>query len=274
MLSFGFIIPLRPRSQSADWEQTLMLLNRTIASVLKQTYRRLQVYVIYTDMPTEKIADERVQYIPFPYGFQDWESLTNQEALMLQMKSKIKAVRRWDKGRKVTYGSKLAKEAGCNYLMTLDSDDLLSCNFLNHLVNDTKNQHCAGWFMDCGYVYKEGSNSLMYVPRHMCGLNGSTHVLRADLVTIPDLQSLNWQDFNLFTDHGWVRERVRKNFQVTLRPIPKPMLVYVVHQSNMSQVNEKEFGFNVKALLKKLLRTRRLTAALRAEFSLPDKHVI
>lgn len=267
-MRFGIIIPLRPQSESTDWEGDVALLNRTIGSVLRQTYTELAVYVVYTDKPTELSADARVQYVPFPFGFQQWEELSNREALLLKMKFKQKAARRWDKGRKVCYGSKVAKESGCDYLMVLDSDDLLSKHFFRYLFSRACEGRLAGWYMDRGYLYREGSRFLLRVPKHMTGLNGSTHVLRADLVRIPDFDSTDWADYNQFTDHGWVRYRVEEEYGEKMEAITTDMLVYVVHSSNMSGVYQKEFGFNLKAIVKRLLRSKLLTRALKEEFML------
>jgi hypothetical protein len=274
MCHFGFIIPLRPKSESSDWNRDMALLNRTLQALLRQTYSGFTIYVVYTDAPLGMPEDGRINYVPFPFAFKPWEELPNKEDLLLKVKVKEKAARRWDKGRKVSYGSGLAKEAGCDYLMALDSDDLLSRHFLAYISSKASEASCAGWYMDKGYLYKDGSRSLVYVPRHMTGLNGSTHVLRSDLVAIPDFDSTEWGDYNLFTDHGWVRFRVKETYGATLEEIPQPMLVYVIHASNMSGVYQKEFGSHWKAIVKRIIRRRRLTKILREEFCIDSLPVL
>ena len=125
-----------------------------------------------------------------------------------------------------------------------------------------------GWYMDKGYLYRQHSTFLIRVPKYMCGLNGSTHVLRADCVEIPDFNSLLWADYSLFIDHGWVRGRMEKYYNATLQAVPTKMLVYVVHRSNMSNVYEKEFGLNLKAIVKRIVRYVPLTKKLRDEFNI------
>lgn len=268
MINFAFVIPFRPKTESVDWDEDNALLERTVTSVLRQTYTNLKVYVVYTDAPEMQLIDERLTYVEFPLGHQSWSDMKNRDDLMWKFKSEIKAMRRWDKARKICYGSKLAKDSGCDYIMALDSDDLLSKNFLSYLAASSRNKSCKGWYMDRGYLYKQGAGYLVRVPRYMCGLNGSTHVLHADLVVIPDFASLSWADYSLFTDHGWVRERIRKYYNIVLEPVPTAMLVYVVHRSNMSEVYEKEFGYNLKAIVKRLLRSARLTKKLREDFNI------
>lgn len=268
MTSFAFVIPFRPKAESADWEEDTRLLKRTVTSILRQTYPNLKVYVVYTDDPAIQVTDERVLYVQFPFGHQSWNEMRNRDNLFLRFKSEIKAERRWDKARKICYGSKLAKEAGCDYLMALDSDDLLSKNFLHYLSSRSHNSVCMGWYLDKGYLYRQNSNFLIRVPRYMCDLNGSTHVLHSTLVNIPDFNSLNWADYSQFTDHGWLRKRIKKDFNVMLEAVPTAMLVYVVHKSNMSQVYQKEYGFTLKAIVKRLLRGLWLTKRLREEFTI------
>jgi hypothetical protein len=268
MTQFAFIIPLRPKVESADWHSDKVLLNRTIESVLRQTYTNLRVYILYTDAPDLKLNDPRLVYVEFPFGYQSWGDLKNREDLFAKFKSEQKAVRRWDKARKLCYGSKLAKEAGCHYIMALDSDDLLSKHFLAYLFSTADDNKCMGWYLDKGYLYREGAGFLIRVPRFMCGLNGSTHMLHNNLVEIPDFDSIDWNKYNLFTDHGWVRERMKKYYDADLVPVPKAMLVYVVHRSNMSQVYQKEFGFNLKAIVKRIVRGVKLTTALCDEFNI------
>ncbi len=268
MIRFALLIPFKPKAESANWEEDNRLLNRTICSVLQQSYPHFKVFVLYTDVPKLQVADPRIEYVTFPYGFLSWEELPNREELFTKFKSKQKTVRRWDKGRKLSYAAKLAKEEGYDYLMALDSDDLLSKQFLAYLFSRAFKGECAGWYVDKGYLYKEGSVFLQIVPRHMTGLNGSTHVLRSDLVRVPDFNSLDWGDYNLFTDHGWIRYRVQEEYGVLLEAIPKPMLIYVVHTSNMSGVCQKEFGSHWKAIVKRLFRTVLLTAKHRDEFNI------
>lgn len=245
------------------------MLKQTIESVLRQTYSAFKVFVIYTDVPDFIIANEQVEYIPFQYGYQTYDEIENKDLLYQKFKRSSKmVVRRWDKGRKLTYGSKLAKQQGYDYIMALDADDLLSNQILTYLATDAEQHQRKGWFMEKCYLYKEVTNYLLKVPKDVRFLNGSTHVLHRDLVEIPDFNSPHWDDYNLFTDHGWVRERIKKYYNVELTPLPVPMLVYVVHQSNMSNVDQKEFGLNFKSIIKRILRFVPLTKKLSHEFNI------
>ena len=95
-------------------------------------------------------------------------------------------------------------------------------------------------------------------------------MLAAELVTTPDFRSLDWQDYNLFTDHSWLRERIETNYGYKLAPVPKPMHVYVVHDSNMSIISQKEYSFTLKSIVKRLLRSVFITRKMRDEFYLAE----
>lgn len=269
MTQFAIIIPFRPKAESTDWTNECDLLQQTILSVTQQTYTGFKVFVVYTDLPEKLVTDERVEYVLFPYGYQSYEDIETREELFLKFKKSTKmVVRRWDKARKLTYGSKLAKEAGCDYIMALDADDRLSNRFLAYLKKDTEQNERKGWYMETGYLHRQQTNYLMRVPKGMRFLNGSTHVLHADLIKIPDFSSTDWQDYNLFTDHGWVKQRVEDQQGAILHRIPFEALVYIVHNSNISKVYKKEYGLSFKNIVKKIVRGVWLSNKLRKEFGI------
>ena len=268
MLKFAVIIPFRPKAESIDWVRESSLLRKTITSVLRQTYPALEIFVLYTDRPSDTIEHEQISYVELPFGHQSYEEIPIKEELRIKFKSEKMVVRRWDKARKLTYGCKLAKEKGFHYVMALDADDLLSKYFFAKLAADSDQGRCPGWFMHKGYIYKPGTSYLMLVPTLMRFLNGSTHVLRSDLIPIPEFSSTNWLDYSLFTDHGWIKDRIKKYLNIDLLPITEPMLVYVVHGSNISKVNAKEYGLSFKNIVKRILRGRFLTKRRKEEFGI------
>lgn len=265
-LKFAVVIPFRPKTESSNWEQESRLLDQTVQSVLAQTYQHIKVFVVCTDVPFYQVADERVCYEHLPFPYQPFAAIPIHQELLQKFKSEKMVVRRWDKARKITWGCKLAKEEGFDYIMSLDADDLLSKHFFARLAAASEEGKCPGWYMHSGYLYKRGTKYLMLVPKLMRFLNGSTHVLRSDLIRIPDFDSVSWYDYSLFTDHGWIKERFKKYLQIDLQRIDEPMLVYVVHESNISKVHEKEYARTLKNFVKRILRGRLLTAARKAEF--------
>ncbi len=265
---FAIIVPFRPQSQSVYWERENELLKRTVSSVLRQTYSYVKVFVVYTDEPAHLFTDERIEYVPFPFGYQSFEEIPAKEDLMQRFKSEKMVIRRWDKARKICWGSIKAKEQGFDYIMVLDADDLISKYLFEHLASESLNNSVPGWYMHKGYLYKPGTSFFMLVPKLMRFLNGSTHILRSDLVTIPDFNSIDWLDYNLFTDHGWLKARLKEYNNVDLLPIKKPLLVYVAHGSNISKVYQKEFSKTFKNFVKLILRGRFLSKSKKDEFNI------
>ncbi|MFY7839493.1 MAG: hypothetical protein ACOVP7_04410, partial [Lacibacter sp.] len=270
MIQFALIIPFRPKSESQNWETENEILYQTVHSLLHQTYNHIHIYVVYTDKPTFEIADSRLTVVEFPYGFKPYEAIECREALMQRFKSEKLVVRRWDKGRKLSYGAMLAKQNGADYIMAFDSDDRISKYFFERLNQSAGNNKPAGWYIEKGFLFKEGTNYLLRVAKNMRSYNGSTHVLRNDLVPIPDFNSLDWDDFNLFTDHGWIKDRMKDTYGAELQPVTHYSLVYVVHGSNMSKINS-EFKFSLKNAAKRIVRGVWLNNDLRREFFLAPR---
>lgn len=268
MVKFAIIIPFRPKTESVNWENESALLQKTIRSVLQQTYKGIEVFVVFNDEPSQQIIDDRVHYIQFPYGHESYDKISIKDELFQKFKSEKMVVRRWDKARKLTYGCKLAKEQNFHYMMALDADDLLSKHLFSKLAAASDEGECPGWYMEKGYVYKPPTRYLIRVPKQMRFLNGSTHILRSDIIKVPDFNSTDWQDFNLFTDHGWIKDRLKNYLSLELKPVEDAMLVYVVHQSNISKIDAKEYGFGVKTIIKRIIRFVPLTRRLREEFNI------
>lgn len=270
MIKIAVIIPFRSASSSKDWVAESAILKRTVQSVLNQTYGHFKVFIIYTDAPLDQVKDARVEYVQIPYPFQDLDQIDHRDELMKLFKSEKLVVARWDKGKKISYGSKLAKEAGCDYLMSLDSDDLLSNKLFAYCVSEASKKKCSGWYAEKGYIYQDGSNYLIRVPKLMRYINGSSHILKSEFVEIPDFVSTKWEDYNLFTDHGWTKQRIKETYNEIIEPIPFPVITYVAHKSNISKINS-EFGFQVRKIAKRIIRGVWLTRKLKAEFNIALK---
>lgn len=266
--TIDFVIPLKPKIKSGNWSDDCKVLNKTLQSLINQISPHFRAYVIYSDMPDFILEDKRIQYIHFPYGFQEFKDIPQKEILLKDCKTENMVVRRWDKGRKVTYGSKIAIENNCHYIMSLDADDLVSNKLVEFIENNHRNYKVPGWIIDKGYVYKENSRYLVRVPRKMNYLNGSTIILHTNLIKIPDFSSAKYLDYNLFTDHGWAYDRMKIEYGVELELVKFPAVVYVVHGNNASFINRSEFGFTIKNVIKRILRGVFITSRIKNEFSL------
>ena len=125
-----------------------------------------------------------------------------------------------------------------------------------------------GFYIEKGYLFKNGSGSLIKINEGMQNYNGSTHILRADLVKIPDFTKGVWIDYNLFTSHGWIISRIKELYGLDMKPIPFPAVIYVAHDNNISKVNPTTLWEGVKYFFKMLLNGKKITEEIKKEFSL------
>jgi hypothetical protein len=264
----GFVIPMKPKHKSNDWDSDCAVLEKTLESILNQTSPHYRVYVVYHDLPLFLKEDLRITYVPLPFAFSEFEQIPHSEYLLKRFKTEKMAVRRWDKGRKVTYGSSLAVADQCSYIMSLDADDRVSKYLVRHIEDHSDHCKKPGWMIDKGYVYKEGTSYLIRVPEKLYMINGSSAIIKADLIRIPDFSSTSYLDYNFFTDHGWVYERLKDEMGVTLEFLQFPAIAYIVHSNNVSHVDDFMYGFSFRKLMKRILRGVRLTPQLQDEFTL------
>ncbi len=263
----GFVIPFKPQSQSNDWADDNRLLNRTIRCILNQTCSEFRVYVVYTDEPLTRIQDPKLKYIQYPDPFRNYDEIPDAEKYFHLFKRKLFMARFYDKGKKVTYGSSFAKEDGCAYIMNVDSDDLISIRIVEYIKENNRNKEVDGWYIPLGYIWEDHSR-LILRQNQMQNFNGSTHIIRQDIVWVPDWSSTNWSDYSLFAAHGWVVNRLKEHFDKTLLPLPFRGVVYVAHKNNDSKIKQSMSSVNLKSLAKKILRGWLLTKRLKQEFSL------
>lgn len=267
-LLLGFIIPLKPRKESMDWDNDVRLLQKTLRSVVNQTNSSFKVYVVYTDEPLQKTDHPRVKYIAYPFPFMEYDDVDAANPGEFLPSATRLVERRFDKGRKIMYGCRIAKEEGCKYLMNVDADDLVSNRIAAHIASHNEGGECAGWFIPKGYVWNEAENRL-YRQSKMHLFNGSTHILSSKLLPIPEPDATHWQNFNWFVAHGWTRIRFQDKLGAALRPLPFYGVVYVVHPTNISGVMKSVSEKSIKGIIKRLFLRKRITSAIRAEFNLP-----
>lgn len=261
----GFIIPIKPKRFSRDWDQDNLLLERTLKSMLQQTDKRFKIFIIYNEKPEIKIADTRINWIHFEFDFIQVEGIEDYESLIKKWYSPDYATKMFDKGRKIMYGCRFAIEAECNYLMAVDSDDLVSNGIVSLVNNQTGS--CAGWVVRKGYMHIEGTRFFLK-NRAIQNINGSTHIVRSDLVKLPDMKSRLFVDFNFFEAHGYLYQRIIDVYNQKLSTLPFYGIVYVIHSNNSSGIKEILSLNKIKTILKIILRGRFINKSLKNTFGI------
>ena len=262
----GFIVPIKPKQHSRNWQLDNLLLERTVKSIFNQKNKNFKVVIVYNDLPEIKFTAPNLYFQQYHYGdfsigqIEDWEDRKKWYAPAY-------AERMMDKGRKILLGCKLAKELGCTYLMSVDSDDLVS-NRLAGFVFDNHFKKSAGWRFVNGYMYEDGS--MIVIKNHQIwGMNGSTHIIREDLVDVPDLET-NFKlfDYSLFEGHAYTLQRIKDFYNETLETLPFYGVIYTIHKNNHSNVRDIISAPTLKQIVKKIIRGKLVTKKIREEFSL------
>src|SRR5665647_415111 len=237
----GFVIPFKPKAESANWELDLLLLKRTVATILRNNSTNIYVYVICSNLIDLKIPDNRLKILSYPFSVFPITELADFESLLSRHYDSLYLKRHLDKSRKIMWGCKLAKDDKCNYIMNVDSDDLVSKKLINFLL--TQDIGLPGWYIPKGYVYHEKARRLFKVPKNMHFLNGSTHIINHNLINVPDNDTKNWNEINFFTDHGYLKERLRINKGIELIPISFFAIIYCRNGiSNISEPHVASFS--------------------------------
>lgn len=260
----GFIVPVKPRQYSKNWQLDTLVLERTLKSVCQQDSDEFKVVLVYNEKPEINFEHKNLHFLNFPYEevtvaeISDWEERK-------QWYSPVFAERMMDKSRKITLGCEMAKSLGCTYLMGVDSDDLVSKK-LASFVSSYSRQDLPGWRIMKGFVYEE--NGVIAVKnKNIWQMNGSTHIIRADLVKIPDFNTdFNLFDYSLFQSHVYTYQRLIDFEKEKLQEVPFYGVIYLIHNNNYSEVKKIISANWLKSMLKKLLFGRLMTRRLREEF--------
>lgn len=267
MPTIGFIIPLKSKTVSKNWELEVALLNRTLQSVCNQTNQNFKVYVVYNQLPNITFKHPNINYIEFPYKYVTIDEITDYDSFGKQYYHPAFAVGIMDKIRKVAYGCKHAKNDTCKYLMVVDSDDLIANNIVSFVQSQVIN-NAPGWFINKGYIFKEGSSLMVRQPKNMQLLNGSTHIIRSDFYVVPNFDNLDMWPYSFFEAHGYLADRIKQFYNEQILPLPFYAVVYVVHRNNWSGIGSLAKIDTIKKMVKQLLYFQWLSTSLKKQFGI------
>jgi hypothetical protein len=168
----SFVIPVRHQASVADWPSVKAKLATTLRSVAAQTSGPWNGAVVANqgaDLPEVPHRFEVVR-VHLPY-----RSLPDPACDIEAFYSAI----RDDKGRRVLAGLLHLRPSG--HVMVVDYDDLVHRE-LAGFVSDAPDAN--GWFFDAGYLFS-GSRLLYRHPREFFEFCGTSHIVRADLLDLP-----------------------------------------------------------------------------------------
>ena len=262
----GFIIPFKAKVKSKNWEVDCHFLANTLNSICNQLDNNYLVYVVYTDLPVNLTKNEKIIFIYFPYSFIDNEELKRVELKTDPNSEFVIDERMFDQGKRILFGCKKARKDGCNFFMSVDADDLISNRISSFISQNSKEK--IGWFVNQGYLLKNGTPLLIKINKNMDYLNCSTHIIHESLIPEVNFNSNKIEDFSFFSSHGYLRERIRIIKNETLKPLPFKALIYFIHDSNWSGFGTSMKKKWFKTFGKYVIFGKFLNASIKREFGI------
>jgi hypothetical protein len=260
-MALGFIIPLKSRKVSEDWNITSMLLNQTISSIRNQTSKDIEIIVVCHERPI--LSPENIKLVQF---FDcDHE---------LQRKNHIGEITHYkqidyiqDKTMKITLGLKqMGTNQAINYYMVLDADDLIH----KDLAEFVNRQHDPnGYIIKNGYEYFT-TRQLIVNRKDMDKICGSTTILHRRHVTLPPVinETTIWKHpWGLFSHADM--DLAFANRSHPLSCIPFPAVMYILDHGQNASIEFR--GGNIKKIkksIKLLLKARKPSPELMKFFGI------
>jgi len=152
-------------------KRSVMFLD-TLDSVLNQSETDLRVVIVANEPPECALPDDpRIEVVRV--GFPPATTLGRPSDVGIEA----------DKGAKLGVGTSVAMRYRPTHLMFVDSDDFIHRDIAALAAAHPEK---SGWFADSGYLHQRGSRSVRLLHEGFHLRNGSTHVMRADILAVPD----------------------------------------------------------------------------------------
>ena len=101
----GFVVPIKPRRFSSNWDKDNRLLERTLGAILNQTNGGFKIFIPYTDKPEISFDHPAICWIPFDLPFVETKDIVDFETRVKRwMPDPVYVSKMFDKGRKIMLG--------------------------------------------------------------------------------------------------------------------------------------------------------------------------
>jgi len=247
-----FLIPLRSKQSSKNWEQVERLFNATLASVFNQTDPAFRVIVACHEKPElDRTYDDRLSFIQATYPP---PMVTSQHLT--------------DKFYKKRLLVNQALVSGASYIMFVDADD-----YISRRIATWVNVHChvSGWFIRTGYEYNISAGTVRVTPNfnHICGTSAILNIsdLKAPIDTcFTDYERKDEYLFD-FGHNEWL-EMLARSGKPPLDAIPFKGAVYVLNTGeNWTNASGQKIGI-FRRLYRNVVPGMKPGKKLRQEFAL------
>ena len=261
----AFIIPLKANT-GKNWMKECLNLKQTLKSICNQNVDTFKVYVVYTDYPEIDFSSPFVEFVKFPFERCSTEYITSLQKKLNPLFKDIISDNVYDQGKRLLYGSSIAKKSGFKFVMPVDADDFVSNKLARWVSNHIDEKY--GWYIEKGYIKNKGFKILIKVKKGMYNINCSTHIINVELLPKQDVNELAPSLICFFASHGYLQERLRISHGAILKPIPFFALIYFIHGANWMGY-ESIFNKNkIKIIMKYILRGKFINQKIISEFGI------
>ena len=262
-----FIISMRARALSQDWDYHCRLLQSTVNSIFAQNHPDFNVVIVCHDVPQISQPRDGAIYfltVNYPLPQRSFDDMVV------------------DKVLKLTAGVDWSVARGSDYVMFMDADDLVSRR-LSEFVAAHKGDN--GWFFPKGYSHRYGEWWLRKQEFHHL-ICGTSHIVRRNLLEFAHDELYRGERVNTLAAAGHANYCGFLKTQGTpLEPLPFSGAVYILHGDSTcwapgSTVCKGGDTEGRRSLWRRFLswgkrtgtflaRAHPITSALRQEFSIP-----
>lgn len=254
-----FIVPLKSKLVSKDWDLVCKLLNRCLNSICNQTNSNFMVLVSCHEIPdTNYNNDSRIKFLQVDFPPPN-----------LKKTSEDYSLKEADKGKKILFATEYSKNLHVNYVMTVDADDCIS-NKISEFVNKKGRDTLPGWYINKGYLYPEGKKYAYLNLKNFHTICGSCVIIKPELI------------FLMFKNNFWFDHQVTKfDNGIYLRPLPFPGALYSMLNGTNHVLDRNEMKMrtqikpsnlqSIKTIFRRLGKYRIVaTLFIRKEFNLDN----
>lgn len=169
----AFVTTIRHPLNCHSYERVCRLLDAALKSMCRQTNDDFVVIVVHNRQPEVDIADPRIRYVHV-----DWPAPSDEATPRIVWNAFT-----LDKGTKCAIGVAMARQFEPHHVMFVDADDLV-----HRSLAELSSNHAThpGWYSPQGLIHTAGSRYVHDVPSGFHLKNGSTAVVRVDLIEVPD----------------------------------------------------------------------------------------
>ena len=247
----NFIIPLKSRAVSSDWDLVERLCERTIRSVLQQTSDLFRLILVCTDRPEIDLSHPKITVIREDFPIPDSRPESRMD----------------DKGLKVRRGLVEAGRRGGAHVMMVDADDCVHRRLAEWVQSHDSRQ---SWASYQGYWYEEGRGIVRLI-KDFDIICGTCFIARLEHDDFPrDMTAPRGSYFDYLVDgFGKATDYLQSRGRTVAR-LPFPGAIYV-KETGENYTGKRAPGLHYLGLrthLRQLVQIRPLTAAIRADFGL------